>query len=135
MTDPTAHEEPWHVRGVFAITLVTEDLPVTRDFYRAVFGVAPSFEDDHSAGFRVGSLFVNLLAASAAPELVEPAAVAPPESGSRFVLTVEVDDVDTVCAVLAERGVALLNGPMDRPWGPRTASFRDPAGHIWEIAS
>ena len=28
----------------------------------------------------------------------------------------------------------LLNGPMDRPWGIRTASFRDPGGHIWEIA-
>lgn len=35
---------------------------------------------------------------------------------------------------LAARGVALLNGPMDRPWGIRTASFRDPGGHIWEIA-
>jgi len=33
------------------------------------------------------------------------------------------------------RGVKLLNGPMDRPWGNRTASFRDPGGHIWEIAT
>ena len=32
------------------------------------------------------------------------------------------------------RGVELLNGPMDRPWGIRTAAFADPAGHIWEIA-
>jgi lactoylglutathione lyase len=23
---------------------------------------------------------------------------------------------------------------MDRPWGIRTASFRDPTGNIWEIA-
>jgi uncharacterized glyoxalase superfamily protein PhnB len=45
-----------------------------------------------------------------------------------------VDDVDAMCAELAERGVKLLNGPMDRPWGVRTASFMDPAGHIWEIA-
>ncbi len=27
-----------------------------------------------------------------------------------------------------------LNGPMDRPWGVRTASFMDPAGYICEIA-
>ena len=39
-----------------------------------------------------------------------------------------------VCAELAARGVTLLNGPMDRPWGIRTASFTDPSGHIWEIA-
>jgi uncharacterized glyoxalase superfamily protein PhnB len=30
--------------------------------------------------------------------------------------------------------VVLLNGPVDRPWGVRTASFTDPAGHIWRIA-
>nr|MBA2444499.1 VOC family protein [Nocardioidaceae bacterium] len=56
------------------------------------------------------------------------------EGGSRLQFTVEVDDVDAICAELATRGVKLLNGPMDRPWGVRTASFRDPGGHIWEIA-
>ena len=35
---------------------------------------------------------------------------------------------------LASRGVELLNGPIDRAWGMRTASFMDPAGHIWEVA-
>ena len=30
--------------------------------------------------------------------------------------------------------VELLNGPVDREWGVRTASFTDPDGHIWEIA-
>jgi lactoylglutathione lyase len=43
--------------------------------------------------------------------------------------------VDAMAAELTSRGVELLNGPMDRPWGIRTASFRDPGGHIWEIAS
>jgi uncharacterized glyoxalase superfamily protein PhnB len=52
----------------------------------------------------------------------------------RFQLTLEVDDVDAMCDELRARGVELLNGPIDRPWGIRTASFRDPGGHIWEIA-
>jgi lactoylglutathione lyase len=39
-----------------------------------------------------------------------------------------------VCAELAAAGVALLNGPVNRPWGVRTASFADPGGHIWAIA-
>ena len=56
------------------------------------------------------------------------------EAGHRFVLTMSVDDVDAMCARLVARGVKLLNGPMDRPWGIRTASFVDPGGHIWEIA-
>ena len=49
-------------------------------------------------------------------------------------LTLGVDDVDAACAELAARGVELLNGPMDRPWGIRTAAFADPSGHIWELA-
>ena len=51
-----------------------------------------------------------------------------------MVFTLQVDAVDAKCAELTARGVTLLNGPMDRPWGIRTASFADPAGHIWEIA-
>ena len=56
------------------------------------------------------------------------------DAGSRFQFTITVEDVDATCAELASRGVELLNGPIDRPWGIRTATFRDPGGHIWEIA-
>ena len=45
-----------------------------------------------------------------------------------------VDDVDAVSSELAGRGVRLLSGPADRPWGMRTVTFADPGGHIWEIA-
>ena len=56
------------------------------------------------------------------------------DAGVRFQFTLGVDDVDAMCEELKKRGVDLLNGPLDRPWGIRTASFRDPGGHIWEIA-
>jgi uncharacterized glyoxalase superfamily protein PhnB len=84
--------------------------------------------------FDFGNTIINLLKSSAAGELIEPAVAASREAGSRLQLTIEVDDVDDTCAELARRGVELLNGPMDRPWGVRTASFVDPGGHIWEIA-
>jgi uncharacterized glyoxalase superfamily protein PhnB len=84
--------------------------------------------------FKFGETLVNLLRISEAPSLVAPAAVAEPGAGVRFQFTLDVEDVDSVCERLRERGVELLNGPMDRPWGIRTASFRDPGGHIWEIA-
>jgi uncharacterized glyoxalase superfamily protein PhnB len=92
------------------------------------------FEDDSSAVFNFGNTMINLLVATAAPELIDPAVVAAREAGSRCQFTIEVDDVDARCAELTKRGVKLLNGPMDRPWGIRTASFVDPGGHIWEIA-
>jgi catechol 2,3-dioxygenase-like lactoylglutathione lyase family enzyme len=121
-------------RGIGAITLFVEDLQAAKRFYREVFGLPLKFEDDDSAVFDFGNTLVNLLKTAAAPELIEPAAVASPDAGSRSVFTIHVDDVDAVCAELTKSGVELLNGPMDRPWGPRTASFSDPGGHIWEIA-
>jgi hypothetical protein len=48
----------------------------------------------------------------------------------RFQFTLGVENVDATVVDLERRGVGLLNGPMDRPWGIRTASFRDPGGHI-----
>jgi catechol 2,3-dioxygenase-like lactoylglutathione lyase family enzyme len=121
--------------GIGAITLFVEDLAAAKRFYREVFGLPVAFEDDSSAVFDFGNTLVNLIATTAAPELIAPAAVASPEAGARLQLTIRVEDVDATCAELAARGVELLNGPMDRPWGIRTASFRDPGGHIWEIAT
>ena len=129
-----AHPPAAWPKAINAITLFVEDLAATRDFYGAVFGVPKIYEDDDSAVFNFGNTIVNLLKATAAVELIEPAAIASPDAGSRMQFTIEVDDVDAMCAELARRGVELLNGPMDRPWGVRTACFRDPAGHIWEIA-
>lgn len=122
------------LRTVGAITLFAEDLAATTAFYREVFGLAPVYEDDSSAVVDLGNLLVNLLDATQAPGLVGPGAVAPPGSGARFQLTIWLDDVDAVCAELRSRGVTLINGPMDRPWGQRTALFADPAGHLWEVA-
>lgn len=120
--------------GIAAITLFFEDLEVARAFYTEVFRLPVFHEDDDSTVLRFGDTLVNLLRASEAPGLVKPAPVAPPTAGVRFQLTLGVDDVDAMCEQLERRGVTLLNGPMDRPWGIRTASFRDPGGHLWEIA-
>jgi lactoylglutathione lyase len=120
--------------GISAITLFTEDLAVTRQFYLDVFGLPVHYEDDVSCVFDFGNTLIDLLQASEAPELIAPGVVAPSGAGARMQFTIAVDDVDATCARLVARGVTLLNGPIDRPWGIRTACFRDPAGHIWEIA-
>jgi catechol 2,3-dioxygenase-like lactoylglutathione lyase family enzyme len=120
--------------GIAAITLFTEDLAASREFYQRAFGLPVHYEDDVSAVFEFGATLINLLNVSEADGLVGPAPVAGPDAGARFQFTLAVDDVDATCAELEKRGVELLNGPMDRPWGIRTASFRDPGGHVWEIA-
>jgi len=120
--------------GITAITLFVEDLERAKQFYQHVFDLPVFFEDSNSAVFKFGETLVNLLRASEAPGLIAPAPVAAAAAGARSQFTLNVNDVDATCERLRERGVELLNGPIDRPWGIRTASFRDPGGHIWEIA-
>ena len=125
--------EPW-ANNIGAITLFVDDIAAAKAFYLEAFELPIHFEDEVSCVFKFGPTLVNLLAASEVAELIEPAAVADGGGGSRFMLAVDVPDVDAVVARLAERGIGLLNGPVNRPWGPRTAAFRDPAGHVWELA-
>jgi lactoylglutathione lyase len=115
------------------ITLFVEDLTASKTFYTEVFGLKVIWEDDASAVVQMSNLIINLLRVANAPTLIEPVPVAAP-GASRALLTIEVDDADAVCAELAAHGVKLLNGPIDRPWGRRTAAFADPAGNTWEIA-
>ncbi len=116
------------------ISLFVEDLPASRAFYTRVFSHEIVFEDEVCSILRIGNIVINLLQADSAAELVAPMQVAGPAAGARALYTVKVADADAVCADLAALGVPLLNGPMDRPWGRRTAAFADPAGHVWEVA-
>ncbi|WP_051939220.1 VOC family protein [Phaeacidiphilus oryzae] len=132
---PAEDEAPSWAGGVALINLFVADLDAARAFYRRVFGRPVEFEDDRSTAFRFGEVLVNLLDESAAPGVIAPAVVAAPGGGSRFALAMTVPDVDAACAELRTRGVELLNGPVDHPWGMRTAAFADPDGNVWEIAS
>ncbi len=122
------------LKRISAVSLFVEDLQAARLFYQQVFGVTVLFEDENSVAVGFDNLIVNLLRIENAQEIVEPGIVAARDSGSRFQLSIWVDDLDAVCAHLRKRGVQLLTGPRDRPWGMRTANFVDPAGHSWEVA-
>jgi catechol 2,3-dioxygenase-like lactoylglutathione lyase family enzyme len=118
-----------------AITLFVEDPERSKAFYANVFDLGPVYEDANAVAFKFENTILNLLRTSEATELVAPGRVADPGGGASFQLTIWVEDADTVRAELADRGIPLLNGPIDRPWGLRTATFTDPDGHVWEVAS
>jgi catechol 2,3-dioxygenase-like lactoylglutathione lyase family enzyme len=122
------------LKSVGAITLFVEDPQRSKAFYEKVFEVPVIFEDESSAAFQFENTIINLLAAPAADELIAPATVGGPDAGARVQFTIWVEDANAVCQELASRGVELLNGPIDREWGMRTAAFADPDGHVWEVA-
>ncbi len=103
-----------NLKHVDVITLFVADVPQAKQFYQEIFELPVAFENEDSAVFKFGDFTINLLDVANAPDLIGPATVASQEAGP-----------------LAGR---LINGPMDRWWGVRTAAFADPGGHIWEIA-
>ena len=115
--------------------MFVEDPQRSKSFYEREFDLAPVYEDENAAAFEFENTILNLLRTSEAHGLIGPAKVAAARTGSRFQLTIWVEDTDAVCAELAARGVELVNGPIDRDWGLRTAAFADPDGHIWEGAA
>jgi catechol 2,3-dioxygenase-like lactoylglutathione lyase family enzyme len=119
---------------IFALTLFVADLEASKNFYRSAFGKEVVFQDPNSAVFQFGEVLLNLLQQQEAPGLIAPERVATKESGSRFQLTIHVDDIDARISQLAAAGISLVNGPIQRPWGPMTALISDPDGHLWEIA-
>lgn len=120
--------------AIEVITLFVDDIDKAKAFYQTVFTPEIVYEDEVSAVLKFSGTMINLLKSTEAPGLVAPSIVAKSSSGSRVLLTIKVDDTDAACTELRRRGVTLLNGPIDRPWGRRTAAFADPSGHVWEIA-
>jgi lactoylglutathione lyase len=125
-------KQSWEI-GV--VELFYPDLAAAKAFYQDVFGLTAEMEDDTSVSFVIGELVVILLTMDSAHQLVEPLPVAPAGTGARVCFTIGVPDVDEVCSELAERGIKPINGPVDRPWGPRAAYFADPGGYVYEFAA
>jgi lactoylglutathione lyase len=119
---------------VGAVILFVEDLQRSKAFYHDVLGLDVQFEDAESVGFKIeGMAFIVLQVDRARVQLQgEPTAI--PSAGATAFLTTFTDDVDALHADLAGRGIDFFQRPADQLWGMRTAYFKDPDGHVWEIA-
>jgi catechol 2,3-dioxygenase-like lactoylglutathione lyase family enzyme len=122
------------IKGVGAVILFVEDVQRSKAFYHGVLGLNVQFEHDESVGFELeGVAFIALQVDRAGVQLQgEPTATA--GAGATAFLTSFTDDVDALHADLVGRGVPFFQEPTDQPWGMRTAYFKDPDGHVWEIA-
>jgi catechol 2,3-dioxygenase-like lactoylglutathione lyase family enzyme len=134
--DTQAKAAPEWARRFFAVTLFVDDLVRERRWYGDVFDMPVVDESPENCVFRFPSdVFINLNALAALPTHVGPEPAAKIGSPSRVMLSLEVDDVDVVVERLAGIGVRPLVGPIDRPWGSRTATIADPSGNYWELFS
>jgi len=121
-------------KALSLINLFVEDLEASRTFYSDVFGLEYAFGDEYAAAYKLGDVLINLLVQSSAAAQIAPAKVASQHDGARVQFAIVVDDVDAQTEHLRNHDVTIINGPTDMPWGMRTVTFADPAGHIWEFA-
>jgi catechol 2,3-dioxygenase-like lactoylglutathione lyase family enzyme len=122
------------VKGVGAIILFVADLHRSKAFYHEVLGLDVQFEDDDSVGFKLEGLAFIVLQVDRARVQLQGEPTATPSMGATAFLTTFTDGVDALHADLVERGIAFFQKPTDQPWGMRTAYFKDPDGHVWEVA-
>ena len=116
-----------HLSGMYPIVM-TDRLAECRRFWVELLGFEAVFE----------ATWIVVLSSSGSRSLVafmSPDHPSTPPGRERFgeaglLLTLEVEDVDAECDRLAARGVAILHGPVDEPWGQRRFMLRDPAG-VW----
>jgi catechol 2,3-dioxygenase-like lactoylglutathione lyase family enzyme len=126
------HMSEW-AKQIGAMTLFVADLDRSKAFYQQVFSLTPLGEDAESVTFQFGDLYFFLHRSPAAPA-APPQDVLDEARNGAGQFAIIVGDVDAAAAEVQQHGAELISGPADRPWGMRTVTFADPAGHVWEIA-
>ena len=123
-------------KSVNVITLFVEDPLRSKEFYDGIFEVAGIDEGHGTVIYPLDNVLIRLLRrAEGESEMLGQVPVADPRSGVTAQLGFGVDDADSFCAELSKRGVPIVYGPVDRPWGRRNAAFADPDGHVWQFGS
>lgn len=118
------------------ITLGVSDLAASVAFYRDALGLplhAASNAD--VAFFELNGTWLGLFPTA---ELAKDAGVANDGTGFRGVtlshnLATEAE-VDALFAELASKKVVIVKPPTKADWGGYHGYFRDPDGHLWEVA-
>jgi lactoylglutathione lyase len=117
-----------------AVILFVEDIARSRAFYHEVLGLEVHFEDDNSVGFKVEGLAFIVLQVDRARVQLQGESTATPRAGATAFLTTFTEEVDRLYHELVGRGINFFQPPTNQPWGVRTAYFKDPDGHVWELA-
>ena len=123
------------LRHLAYVILFVEDLERSLTFYKDILGMTVRHRAEGYAELTVEGPKFALLERWRLPALVgESESGLPPPATHEGEVAFLVQDVDKVYARLCSRGVAFVCAPEDRPWGQRTAYFRDPDGHLIELA-
>ena len=119
------------IRSLDYTVIFARQMAAMREFYGSTLGfplhkvLGPQWVE-----FRVGS---NLLALTERGLVFDDPAPPIGVLSLQLAFRVAPGEVARCASVLIERGVSILSGPTDQPFGHRTLFFRDPDGNVLEI--
>jgi uncharacterized protein len=128
--------------GIKVLTLAVDDLERSLAFYRDGMGLetkgitGQQFEHGAVVFFRLNDDLILALWPSAS--LSKDAGIdATRERLGAISIGHNVgskEEVDAVISQAKQAGAVIVNPPQDRFWGGYSGYFRDPDGHLWEVA-
>ncbi len=117
------------------ITLGVEDIGRAVDFYQNGLGFPRHGDGDDVAFFELNGTWLGLYGRNA---LAEDAQVDAAGTGfNSFAIAHNVDseeEVDEVIQQAIGAGAELVKNPQKAFWGGYSGYFKDPDGHLWEVA-
>lgn len=117
------------------IALAVDDLEKSAEFYETGLGFPRLASPPSVAFFKLNGTWLGLSERTA---LAEDATVSPEGEGyNGFNLAHNVAsqaEVDEVVGQAVAAGAVLVKSPQEADWGGYHGFFKDPDGHLWEIA-
>ena len=129
--------------GVLETALYVDDMARARGFYEAALGLSPMFADERLTAYPVGgrSALLVFLRGSTTETVHLPGGTIPPHDGAGAIhcaFSVAADALPDWERRFAARGVAVEGRtvwPSSRPVPSVSIYFRDPDGHLLELAT
>jgi len=124
---------------VLETALYVDDLPRAARFYADLFELPPLVSDERLCAYDVGGKSVLLLfrRGSTLQTVHLPGGTIPPHDGSgplHIAFAIAADEFAAWEQRLGEKGIA-IEGRTDWPRGGHSLYFRDPDGHLVELAT
>lgn len=127
------------ITGVLETCLYCDDVQAARAFYERVFGLTPMVIEERIVALNAGPGHVLILFKRGGTQSPVPVAGSfiPPHDGSgpqHFAFAIADESYDDWKEHLGREGVA-VESEIEWPQGGRSLYFRDPDGHLGELAT
>ena len=127
------------LNGILETAIYSDDMERAKRFYEDVMGLRPMFEDRRLTAYEAGAKSVLLVfkRGASAEETKLPGGTIPGHDGAgpvHFAFAIDAEDLGAWEDRLREHGVA-IEGRTEWPRGGASIYFRDPDGHLVELAT